>query len=161
MSLPPALQCKKKRCTTSERVVLQNSIAYFWLCASSDSLTVKPPPPHTHTRSIMGSIPWSSVSKEGRLLSNKCKGVMASYWLLPEINTGLLLCLTLTEKSPHLRILACHNPFSISYPPISYSKPNSSHPFFPRLDSSECIFQVLSALKTFEISLLGQRLHTY
>lgn len=124
-----------------------DSGACFCLCSSSESSAGART--RTYARTHTGSLP-SSVTKEGRLLSNKCKGVMASHRLLPEINTELLWCLTLTEKSPHLQMWARHNPFSIPYPPISNSKLNSSAPPpFPTLGLFINVFSsgVFSPLK--------------
>ena len=85
---------------------------------------------HTHTQpSVLVS--RSPISEEGILLSNKYKGAMALYWLFPGSIPGYF-DISLPEKEPHLWTVLCHNTLSISYSPpyspVSYSKPNSSHP---------------------------------
>lgn len=86
---------------------------------------------------------WSPISEEGRLLSNKYKGVMASYWLFLGINTGLHWYLTLRE-GVHICECWCvitHFPSLIS-PFLTANLIHRTKKSLSRLNPSGCLFQL-------------------
>lgn len=77
-----------------------------------------------------------------QLLCNKYKGVMASYWLFPGINTGLLSHITLRERV-HIcesRRVITHFP-SLIHPFLTVNLIHLTQKTFSLLDPSGCLSQ--------------------
>lgn len=115
--------------------------------------TSNPPTTHTHTHPCIiyhGEHDALIIRFKGRQTAEqqmqRCNGFVS---IAPgDQYRAALVSYSHGKKSPRLQILVCHNTFSISSPPVSFSKLTSSHPFLG-VDSPEHILQVFSAFERF------------